>query len=84
VTVISKGHTPWEHLYIYYPVCNKETIPAICLILSCLSTDSPLSTAIDHNTLSALSQGEIRVGKEEEHAVLDKNSKIDLHINSKV
>jgi hypothetical protein len=67
-------------LYIYYPVCNKETIPVICFC----SLHLPLSTAIDYNTLSALSQGEIREGEEEEHAVLDKNSKIDLHINSKV
>jgi hypothetical protein len=52
--------------------------------LFCLSTDSPLSTARDCNTLSALSQREIREGKEEEHAVLDKNSKIGLHINGKV
>jgi hypothetical protein len=48
-TIIPKGHTPWEHLYIYYPACNKESIPVICLIPSCLSTDLPLSTARDCN-----------------------------------
>jgi hypothetical protein len=43
-------------------LCNKQDIAVICLIRSCLSTDSPLSTARDCNTLSALSQGEIREG----------------------
>jgi hypothetical protein len=38
--VIPKGHTHWEHLYIYYPACNKETIPVICLC--------PLHFATEH------------------------------------
>jgi hypothetical protein len=89
VTVIAYGSHPLGtlctvlYIYIYNYLCNKETVSVICLSLCCF-LHLPLSTAIEHNTLSALSQGEIREGKEEEHAVLDKNSKIDLHINSKV
>jgi hypothetical protein len=58
--VIPKGHTTWKHLYIYYPTCNKEVISCHLSLLSLLL---PLSTAIDYNTLSALSQGEIREGE---------------------
>jgi hypothetical protein len=82
---LPKGRTLWGPCglyYIYIYLCNKELV--LCYSLFTLSTDSPLSTAIERNTLSALSQGEIREGKVEEHAVLDKNNKIDLHINSKV
>jgi hypothetical protein len=67
---------PFVHMYIYGDPCNKQITPVICLF------HLPLSTAIERNTLSARPQGKIR--EEEEHAVLDKNSKIDLHINSKV
>jgi hypothetical protein len=74
---------PYVLYYIYMYLCNKESIPVICLSLFCF-LHFPLSTARYCNTLSALSQGEIREGEEEEHAVLDKNNKIDLHINSKV
>jgi hypothetical protein len=67
-------------MYIKEISAINKRIPVICLC----SLHLPLSTAIDYNTLSALFQGEIREEKKEEHAVLDKNSKIDLHINSKV
>jgi hypothetical protein len=74
-------------LYIYLSdLCNKGLL-SFCpchLSFSFVNLHLPLSAAIEFNTLSALSQGEIREGEEEEHAVLDKNSKIDLHINSKV
>jgi hypothetical protein len=73
--------TPLENSCIYTSLhCNKETPLSFYLCSLHLS----LSTATYCNTLTALSQGEIREGEEEEHAVLDKNSKIDLHINSKV
>jgi hypothetical protein len=34
--VIPKGHTLWEHLYIYYPACNKEVISCHLSLLSLL------------------------------------------------
>jgi hypothetical protein len=78
VTVISKGHTPWELLYIYYVLCNKEISHVICLFLHWFATE--YYTVL--NTLSALSQGEIRGRKEGRTlVVLDKNNNFDLQTN---
>lgn len=41
---------PFVHMYIYGDLCNKQTTPVICLILS-VSLHLPLSTAIERNTL---------------------------------
>jgi hypothetical protein len=48
-TVIPKGHTPWEHLYIYYPACNKETP------LSFVSVVSPFATEHCNRTQHVIS-----------------------------
>jgi hypothetical protein len=81
VTVISQGTHPLGTLvYILHYTAIKIHPLSFCLC----SLHLPLSAAIERNALSAPSQGEIREGKEEEHVVLDKNSKVDLHINSKV
>jgi hypothetical protein len=69
---------------IYISISAIKNLSLSFVSLSFVFLHLPLSTAIDCNTLSALSQEEIREGKEEEHVVLDKNSKIDLHINNKV
>jgi hypothetical protein len=80
VTVISQGTHPLGTL-VY--ILHYTAIKKLSLSFHLCSLHLSLSTATYCNTLSALSQGEIREGKEEEHAVLDKNSKIDLHIKAR-
>jgi hypothetical protein len=53
-------------MYIKRISAINKTSLSFCLILSCLSTGSPLSTARDCNTLSALPQGKIREEEEQQ------------------
>lgn len=56
--LLPKGRTPWGPCvlhYIYIYLCNKESVPAICLSLVFLHL--PLSTAIDCNSFNNLTHG---------------------------